>query len=115
MNTEEKYMNSITNEIVAIKTEVWERNWKELCLECQQSGLSVKEWCRQNGIHPSTYYARLRKLRKKVCQDIVAIESESQLPQPSEIKITSGEIVVSLPMNASTETISTVLRALKTC
>ena len=108
-------MNSITNEIVAIKTEVRERNWKEQSLECQQSGLPVKEWCRQNGIHPSTYYARLRKLREKVCHDIVAIQSEVQHPQPSEIKITSGKIVVSLPLDASTETISTVLRALKTC
>lgn len=108
-------MNSITNEIVAIKTEVRERNWKEMSMECQQSGLSVKEWCRENGIHPSTYYARLRKLREKVCRDMVAIESEAQPTQLSEIKITSGEIVLSLPVNASAETISTVLRALKTC
>lgn len=67
-------MSGITNEIVAIKTEVRKRNWKEQSLECQQSGLSVKEWRRQNGIHPRTYYARLRKLREKVRHDIVAIE-----------------------------------------
>ena len=67
-------MYSITNEIVAIKTEVRERNWKEQSLECQQSGLSVKEWCRQNGIHASTYYARLRKLRENACRNIVSIE-----------------------------------------
>lgn len=115
MNTEDKYMNNMTKEIVAIKTEVRERKWKELSMECQQSGLSVKDWCRQNGIHPSTYYARLRKLREKVCRDIVAIKSEAQPIQLSEIKITSGEIVVSLPVNASAETISTVLRAIKTC
>jgi hypothetical protein len=46
MNTEDKYMNNMTNEIVAIKTEVRERKWKELSMECQQSGLSVKDWCR---------------------------------------------------------------------
>ena len=84
-------MNSITNEIVAIKAEVRERDWEEMSLACWQSGLSVKDWCRQNGIHPSTYYARLRKLREKVCRDIVAIESEAQPIQLSEIKITSGE------------------------
>ena len=70
MNTEEKYMNSITNKIVAIKMEVWERNWKERCLECQQSGLSMKDWCRQNGINPIAYYTRLRKLREKVRCDM---------------------------------------------
>lgn len=108
-------MNKTTNEIIAIKTEVRERNWEMLVRECQQSGLSVKAWCEQNGIKASTYYARLRKLREKVCRDMVAIESEAQPTQLSEIKITSGEIVVSLPVNASAETISTVLRALKTC
>ena len=108
-------MNSITNEIVAIKTEVRERNWKAQSLECQQSGLPVKEWCRQNGINASTYYVRLRKLRENVCRNIVFIEQETpQLPK-SEIKISSGEIIVTLPSDASAETISTVLRALKIC
>ncbi len=59
-------MNSIANEIVAIEMEVWERNWKELRRECQQSG-----------IPSNTYYARLRKLRENVYRDIVAIESEA--------------------------------------
>ena len=49
-------MNSITKEIVVIKTEMWERNWEEMSLACLQSGLSVKEWCKQNGINASTYY-----------------------------------------------------------
>ena len=108
-------MSSITNEIVAIKTEVRERNWEEMSLACRQSGLSVKEWCRQNGINTSTYYARLRKLRENVCRNIVSIAPEiPQLPK-SEIKISSGEITVTLPLDASAETISTVLMALKSC
>ena len=32
MNTEEKYIDSITNEIVAIKTEVREKNWEKMSL-----------------------------------------------------------------------------------
>ena len=55
INTKEKCMSSITNEIVAIKTEVRERNWEEMSLAC-----------RKNGINASTYYARLRKLREKL-------------------------------------------------
>ena len=81
-------MNSITNEIVAIKTEVREKNWEEMSLACQQSGLSVKEWCRQNGINPSTYYTRLRKLREKVCNEIIPIEAVAKAPKSPEIKIT---------------------------
>lgn len=108
-------MNSITNEIVAIKTEVRERNWEEMSLACRQSGLSVKEWCRQNGINASTYYARLRKLREKVCRNIVSIEPETSQRREFEIKISSGEIIVTLPSDASAETISTVLMTLKSC
>ena len=108
-------MNSITNEIVAIKTEVRERNWEEMSLACRQSGLSVKEWCRQNGINASTYYARLRKLRENVCRNIVSIEPETPQIRETEIKISSGEITVTLPLDASAETISTVLMALKSC
>ena len=108
-------MSSITNEIVAIKTEVRERNWEEMSLACRQSGLSVKKWCRQNGINASTYYARLRKLRENVCRNIVSIEPEIPQLLKSEIKISSGEIIVTLPLDASAETISTVLMALKSC
>ena len=115
INMEEKYMNEVSGKIVAIKTEVREQNWETMMFECQQSGLSVKKWCRQNGINPSTYYSRLRKLRENVCRNIMSIEPEiPQLPK-SEIKISSGEIIVTLPSDASAETISTVLMALKSC
>ena len=63
----------------------------------------------------STYYARLRKLREKVCRNIVSIEPETSQRRESEIKISSGEIIVTLPSDASAETISTVLMALKSC
>jgi hypothetical protein len=44
--------------------------------------------------------------------DIVSIEPEMALPKVSEIKIASREIVVSLPVNASAETNSMVLRTM---
>ena len=107
-------MNSITNEIVAIKTEVRERNWEEMSLACRQSGLSVKKWCRQNGINPSTYYSHLRKLREKVCREIVPIEAPTG-KEIAEIKIVSGDITISLPNTVDRETLTSVLAALKSC
>ena len=81
-------MNEVSGKIVAIKTEVREQNWETMMFECQKSGLSVKKWCRQNGINPSTYYSRLRKLREKVCREIVPIEAVAKAPKSPEIKIT---------------------------
>ena len=89
-------MNDVSGKIIAIKTEVREQNWETMVVECQQSGLSVKEWCNQNGINPSTYYAHLRKLCEKVCRGIVPIEAP-KAETTSEIKIVSGDITISLP------------------
>ena len=33
----------------------------------KESGLSVKEWCREQGLAEYTYYYRLRKLRQAAC------------------------------------------------
>ena len=107
-------MNKVTDEIIEIKTEVRERNWEMLVHECWQKVLSVKAWCGQNGIKVSTYYARLRKLREKVCREIVPIEVP-KAEAISEIKITSGDITISLPSNIDHETMTNILVALKSC
>ena len=36
-----------------------------LIRECQQSGLTANEWCRQNGISRNTYHTWMSRLRKK--------------------------------------------------
>ena len=63
-------------------------------------------------------YARLRKLRENVCRNIVSIEAKTpQLPK-SEIKISSGEIRVTIPLDASASNhfaqLSPQVEALKT-
>lgn len=107
-------MNKVTKEIIAIKTEVRERNWEMLVHECQQSELSVKAWCEQNGIKASTYYARLRKLREKVCREIVPIEAP-KAEAISKIQITSGDIAINLPSDIDHEILRSILVTLKSC
>ena len=36
--------------------------WKEHILECRSQGLSVAEWCAQNGYHRTTYYKWEREI-----------------------------------------------------
>ena len=38
--------------------------WLELIKECRASSLSDAEWCRQNGINISTFYATVKKFKK---------------------------------------------------
>lgn len=45
-----------------------EEEWLQLIQECRTSGLSDKEWCRQNNIAISNFYYHIRQLTKKACQ-----------------------------------------------
>lgn len=41
-----------------------------LLMECRSSGLSDQQWCRENGIEPSTFYNWVSRFRKKGITDI---------------------------------------------
>ncbi|MBO6137518.1 MAG: hypothetical protein J6O71_02805 [Lachnospiraceae bacterium] len=38
--------------------------WMDIISECRASDLSDAEWCRQNGIKISTFYATVKKMKK---------------------------------------------------
>ena len=38
-----------------------EEEWFQLIQECRTSGLSDKEWCRQNNVSLSNFYYHIRK------------------------------------------------------
>ena len=50
--------------ITDAKKKVYIQNCSEMMQAKQDSGLSLKEWCRQNGISESTYSYRIRRLRE---------------------------------------------------
>ncbi len=56
--------------IAEIKKQVQKEEWAERVRQCRESRLTVSEWCRQNSINPKTYYYHLRKIRKKICEQI---------------------------------------------
>jgi len=41
------------------------QEWIRQIEECQQSGLSVSEWCSNNGINIKTYYNRRKRVREE--------------------------------------------------
>ena len=57
-------MKSTASEIVKVKKKVRLQEWEQQIEEQKTSGLSVQEWCVQNGINPKTYYYHLRKVRE---------------------------------------------------
>ena len=47
------------NEITKIKNEVKLKQWAEMIRQRNESGLTVAQWCTENGVNQKTYYYRL--------------------------------------------------------
>ena len=75
--------------------------WRRLIHERQESGQSVRAWCRQNGIRESSYYSWLRIIREEaLCETenrsgaLVRVEPEKLAVETVSPQSFSGEIVI---------------------
>ncbi len=121
------------NSIMEVRKEARLREWADMIAECQSSGMTIKEWCRENGISQKTYYNRLRKVRLRAMQDMpggipsVPADRHDNDVSFKQLEInapsTSGTAIVTLHVQNGTlevssgadrETIEAVLLALKT-
>ena len=59
--------------VIQVQNEYRKQQWAQIIRECQSSGLSNKEYCRQQGILEKTYYYWLRKLRSEAAEGIPQI------------------------------------------
>ena len=55
-------------DVLAVRNEYRAENWSALIQECNASGLSNREFCRQHGISEKSFYYWLRKLRHQVAE-----------------------------------------------
>lgn len=109
-------MSNITTAITEIKSKVSLQEWQQRILDCQNSGMSVKVWCQENGISTGSYYFHLRKIRESVLEENRIVSLDPPKPVSSSgIRIESGGITITLPENVSPEQLTAVLTALKTC
>lgn len=105
-------------EIARVKKEIKLAEWEEMEKMRNASGLTVSEWCRQNGINLKTYYYRQKRMRQAVCNelevhDIVPLESVNDSEQKSEkIEISVGDVKITLPENFNEETLRRLLGVL---
>ena len=52
----------------AVITAIRDKDWVALIQEQRSSGLTIKQWCSNNGITVNAYYYRLRRLREKIIE-----------------------------------------------
>ena len=107
------------NKIAKIKNEVNLKHWAEMVRQRNESGLSVSQWCRQNGVNQKTYYYRLNRVRKALCaevetHEIVPVGTEPDIASSHEqISLSVGNVVVSLPDDFNADTLKRLLELLR--
>ena len=93
--------------------------WVEMVRQRNESGLSVTEWCKQNGINIKTYYYRLKRVRQEVCSemerhDIVPVEPITGTEITAEkIELSIGDVKISLPDDFNESTLKRLLGVLR--
>ena len=104
-----------TSMIARIKSKVKCDEWQEQVNSQITSGLTVKEWCRQNNVNAKTYYYHLRRVREKLCEDHSQQIVPIRAPEPvksSEIHIEKNGLNITLPSDISGETLAALVREL---
>ena len=99
-----------TTSISTVKQEVRLREWSEQIKAQQESGLTVQEWCAENGLSPKTYYYRLRRLREQCMGSVPSIVPIAAPSSHSEIRIEKNGLQISLPTDISPETLIALVR-----
>ena len=67
----------------AVKHQAKLLEWKDRVTDCRSSGMSVKEWCKENGCSPKTYYRWEQEILGKVRQ----IAKAQSLPVLTELPL----------------------------
>ena len=110
------------SEIMEIRQQVRLNQWSAMVQEREDSGLSVKAFCKQAGIATKTYYYRLRRLREATIRQaqsgaVQATMSQPELvpytpptglasePAPQNIVIKTSSTTVEIPVNTSPEVV----------
>ena len=105
-------MQSNTTSITTIKQEVRLQEWAVQIEAQQASGLTVREWCAENGIKPNTYYNRLRKVREQYIENSPTIVPVSVPCSNENIRIEKNGLQISLPADISADTLTALVQEL---
>ena len=105
-------MNAKTTALAAVKQEMRIQEWSAQIEAQQASGLTVQQWCAENGIKPKTYYYHLKKVREQFLDSSPSIVPLCVPQQSSDIRIEKNGLQISLPANISPDTLLALVQTL---
>lgn len=122
-------MRFLDNSLKIVAHNTLLQEWAKRVKECRSSGLSLKQWCKENSVALSTFYTWHKRVFHAVSTQVqqtsvnsgpVFAEIPKELPAklvPADVAATVrvGEICVDLYDNASSIFIESFLRGIKSC
>ena len=102
-------------DVLAVRDEYRAQNWAMVIQECNDSGLSNREFCRHRGISEKTFYYWLRKLRGQMAEvavpQLVQLEPLAEPEDLLQIQYRGAEL--KLPAGVDMDAVATLLRSLQ--
>ena len=105
-------MEEKTTTLATVKQEVRLQEWSAQVEAQQASGLTVQQWCMENGVNPKTYYYHLKKVREQFLNSSPAIVPLNVPQQNADIRIEKNGVQISLPANISPDTLLVLVQSL---
>ena len=104
-------------DVLAVRNEYRAQNWAMVIQECNSSGLSNREFCRQLGISEKTYYYWLRKLRSQMAEatapQLVPLDPAPVPIQDDVLQIQYRGAELKLPAGVDMDAVAALLRSLQ--
>ena len=102
-------------DVLAVRDEYRAQTWAMLIQECNNSGLTKREFCQQRGISEKSFYYWLRKLRSQMAKtgapQLVQLEPASLPDDMLQIQYRGAEL--KLPTGVDIEAVAMLLRSLQ--
>lgn len=94
-----------------------EELWASRIQQCRASGLGVQAWCAEQGLSYHTYYKWQQRLYHKYAEEETAFYeiSASGVSSHAAVTLRVGMYTADVFNGAEEQTISAVIRALKSC
>ena len=94
--------------------------WAQIVSQCRGSGISVRQWCQENGINISSYYKWQRKVyaaaqaqQERSFVEVTPVQPAAVGGVAVTLRIAGAEL--DIHNGADAATVEAVLRAVKSC
>ena len=102
-------------DVLAVRDEYRAQTWAMLIQECNNSGLTKREFCQQRGISEKSFYYWLRKLRSQMAEAAgpQLVQVDPLIVQNDMLQIQYRGAELKLPASMDIDAVATLLRSLQ--